>query len=147
MYLISVNSGIFPDLMKIAKIRLLKKGDKLDIQNYRPVSVLSVFSKILEKIMYNRLLIFLKKYKISAVEHIGFRDNKSTETACHTFIENIQQALDTNLHVVGIFLNLFKAYGVINHDICFIDYNLMVSGVISIYGLSLICCSKHSLSH
>ena len=73
--------------MNIAKIRLiLKKGDKYDIQNYRPVSVLSVFPKILEKIMYHRLLIFLKKFNVSAGEHIGFRDNKSTETACHTYI-------------------------------------------------------------
>jgi hypothetical protein len=48
---ISVNSGIFPDLMKIAKIRLLlKKGDKLDIKNYRPVSVILIFSEILEKL-------------------------------------------------------------------------------------------------
>jgi len=42
---------------------------------------------------------------------------KSTETACHTFIENIQQALDNNLQVAGIFLDLTKAYDVINHDI------------------------------
>ena len=126
--------------MKIAKIRLLlKKGDKLGIQNYRPVSVRSVFSKMLEKIMYHRLLIFLKKFKISAGEHVGFRDNKSTETTCHTFIENIQQALDTNLHVVGIFLNLFKVYDVINHIILL--YRL------ESYGLNLICCSEHSLSH
>ena len=58
---IRVKFGIFPYLTKIAKIRrLFKKGDKLDIQNYRPITVLSVFSKILEKIMYHRLLSFLK---------------------------------------------------------------------------------------
>ena len=58
---ISLRFGIFPDLMKRAKIRpLFKKGDKQDIQNYRPIAVLSAFSKILEKIMYNRLLSFLK---------------------------------------------------------------------------------------
>ena len=58
---ISLRFGIFPDLMKKAKIRpLFKKGDRQDIQNYRPIAVLSVFSKILEKIMYNRLLSFLK---------------------------------------------------------------------------------------
>jgi hypothetical protein len=47
----------------------------------------------------------------------GFRNNKSTITACHTFIENIQNALDNNLHAVGIFLNFTKAYDVINHNI------------------------------
>ena len=72
--------------MKIAKIRpLFKKGDKLDIQNYKPISVLSVFSKILENIIYHRLLSYLQKFRILADEQNGFRDNKSTETACHIF--------------------------------------------------------------
>jgi len=56
--------------------------------------------------MYHR---FLKKFIILADEQNDFRDNESTETACHTFIENIQQALDKHLHVVGIFLDLTKA--------------------------------------
>ena len=59
--------------------------------------------------MYNRLLSFLNKFNILADEQNGFRNNKSTETACHAFIENIQQALDNKLHVVGIFLDLTKA--------------------------------------
>ena len=67
--------------------------------------------------MYNRLLSFLKKCNILTDEQNGFRNTKSTETACHTYIENIQQALDNNLHVVGIFLDLTKAYDVINHNI------------------------------
>jgi hypothetical protein len=62
---ISFQYGIFPDQMKIAKIKpLYKNGNKYDIQNYRPISVLSAFSKILEKLMYNRLLSFLRKYHI-----------------------------------------------------------------------------------
>ena len=71
------------------------------------MAVLSVFSKILEKIMYNRLLCFLKKFNILTDEQNVFRDNKSTMTACHTFIENVQQALDNNLHAIGIF---FKSH-------------------------------------
>ena len=115
---LSLKLGVFPELMKKAKIRpLFKKGDKLEIQNYRPTSVLSLSSKILEKIVYHRLLSFLKKFNILTDEQNGFRDNKSTETACHTFVENIQKALDNNLHVVGIFLDLTKAYAVINHEI------------------------------
>jgi hypothetical protein len=48
--------------MKIAKVRLLfKKGDRQDVQNYRPISVLMVFSKTLERLMYNRLILFVKK--------------------------------------------------------------------------------------
>ena len=118
LFNLSFKFGIFPDLMKKAKISpLFKKGDKQDIRNYRPIAVLSVFSKILEKIMYNRLLCFLKKFNILTDEQNGFRDNKSITTACHTFIEKIQQALDNNLHAVGIFLDFTKAYDVINHNI------------------------------
>jgi len=67
--------------------------------------------------MYNRLLSFLKKFNILTDEQNGFRVNKSTTTACHTFIEKVQQALDNNLHAIGIFLDLTKAYDVLNHDI------------------------------
>ena len=111
-------SGIFPDMMKLAKIKtLFKKGDKYDIQNYRLISILSAFSKILEKLMYNRLLSFLKmNYTLTNVQH-GFRENKSTETASHSFIESVQEALDKHLFAVGIFLDLSKAYDVINHKI------------------------------
>jgi hypothetical protein len=62
---ISFQTGIFPDIMKKTKIRQpLKEGDKQDIQNYRPISILSAFSKILEKLMYNRLLSALMKHDI-----------------------------------------------------------------------------------
>jgi len=72
---LSFRFGIFPDLMKKAKISpLFKKGYKQDIQNYRPIAVLSVFSKILEKMMYNRLLSFLKKFNILTDEQNGFRN-------------------------------------------------------------------------
>jgi len=116
IYNVSFQTGIFPDMMKLAKIKpIFKKGDKLDIQNYRPISILSAFSKILEKLMYN--LSFLKKHNTLANVQQGFRAKKSTETASHSFIESVQEALDNHLHVVGIFLDLSKAYDVINHDI------------------------------
>jgi hypothetical protein len=61
-----VKFGIFPYLIKTAKNRpLFKKGDKLDIQNFRPITILSIFSKILEKVMYHGLLSFLTKKKSS----------------------------------------------------------------------------------
>jgi hypothetical protein len=115
----SFQHGIFPDEMKIAKIKpLFKNGDKQDMRNYRPISVLSVFSKILEKLIYNRLLYFFKKHYIrllTEVQH-GFRENKSTETASQSFIESVQEALDKQRKAIGIFLDLSKAYDVINHE-------------------------------
>ena len=116
---VSFQIGFFPDMMKKAKIRpFFKKGDRQNMQNYRPISILSAFSKILEKIMYNWLLSFFKKkHNVLTNEQHGFMDDKSTETASHWFIENVQEALDRHLHVVGGFLDLSKVYDVINLNI------------------------------
>jgi len=67
---------------------LHKKGDRQDIQNYRPI--LSVFSKPLEKLMYNRLLLFLKRHNIQISEKHGFIKSKFTETASHSFLQSVQ---------------------------------------------------------
>jgi len=88
LYNVSLQTGIFPDMMKKAKIKpLLKKGDRQDIKNYRPISILSVFSKPLEKLMHSRLLLFLKRHNILTCEQHGFMESKSTETASHSFIQ------------------------------------------------------------
>jgi hypothetical protein len=91
--------------MKIAKVRTLyKKGEKQEVCNYRPLSVLLVYSKILERLGYNRLISFVTKYtKLTEVQN-AFMKNKSTETASQTFIERIQEAMYRRLHVIGIFL-------------------------------------------
>jgi len=61
IYNASLESGIFPDQLKIAKVvPVHKKGDKKNVQNYRPVALLSVFSKLLEKLVYNRLMTFIE---------------------------------------------------------------------------------------
>jgi hypothetical protein len=66
--------------------------------------------------MHNRLLSFLKKHNILTSEQHGFMESKSTETASHLFIQNIQEALDKHLYVTDIFLDISKAYDVINHN-------------------------------
>ena len=66
-------TGIFPDRLKFATVRpLFKKGDKRDISNYRPISLLPVFSKILERVMHTRLLKHLNDYNIFNSEQYGF---------------------------------------------------------------------------
>jgi hypothetical protein len=103
--------------LKIAKvIPLHKKGSIHHAKNYRPISVLPVFSRILEKLMYNRLIPFLVENNVITDAQNGFRRKKSTNTARQTFIENIQEALDKGLHAIGILFDLTKAYDVINHD-------------------------------
>ena len=69
----SLQSGIFPDLMKIAIVSpVFKTGDTADISNYRPISVLPCFSKILERVMYNRLYKYLTDQKILHPQQFGF---------------------------------------------------------------------------
>ena len=65
--------------------------------------------------MHNGLLLFLKSHNILTSEHHGFMESKSTETASHSFMQSVQEALDRHLHTVGIFLDPSKAYDVINH--------------------------------
>ena len=67
--------------------------------------------------IYNRLTLFINKHNILTYAQHGVRDNKSTETANQIFIENIQESLDKQLHILGLFFDLTKAYDVINHEI------------------------------
>jgi hypothetical protein len=88
-------------MLKTSKIKPIPKGgDERDILNYRLISILSVFSKILEKIMCKRLNSFIEKKNILSNAQFGFRQGKSTEYACHTFLNNIQEAMENKLQVV-----------------------------------------------
>ena len=79
---LSLCSGVVPRELKIARvIPIFKTGDRGLFNNYRPVSVLSIFSKLLERVMYNRLLNFLNKYNILSINQFGFRKNHSTSLA------------------------------------------------------------------
>jgi hypothetical protein len=116
---LSLSSGTFPNQMKVAKVRpIFKKGQKQNITNYRPISVLSVFSKILETLMYNRVVNFLNKFKLISNAQNGFRKNKSTFTAIQSFIGQIQKTLDNQQYAFGIFFDLSKAFDVINQICC-----------------------------
>lgn len=90
----SFASGIFPGILKIAIVKPLhKKGNTGKVQNYRLISLLSIFSKIIEKLMYSRLMLLVTKNNIlNDVQH-GSCEGKSTETATHAFLENIQKAI------------------------------------------------------
>ena len=87
-----------------------------DSSNYRPISTVLFFSKILGKLIYNRLILFINKHNILIDAQRGFRD-KSTEMASKVFIENIQEPTDKQLCVLGLFSDLTKTYDVINHQI------------------------------
>jgi len=97
--------GVFPTWLKFSQtIPLLKKGKKSEISNYRPISLLTYFSKIFEKVIFNRLHNNVNKNNILAHEQYGFRNNSSTEAASYNLINNIFDALKNKTHCWGDFL-------------------------------------------
>jgi hypothetical protein len=96
---------------------LFKKGDRSNISNYRPISILSSFSKVIEKVMFNHLQEHLKKYSILAEEQFWFRGESSTNKAIYKLINESLLALNSKSPVGGIFLYLEKAFDCLNHDI------------------------------
>jgi hypothetical protein len=100
----------------MAKVKpLYKKGDRYDIKNYRPMSLISVFAKLLERLMFNRMISFLSQNKLFTEVQNGFRKGKCIDTAIQSFIEVVQESLDKGLHTIGIFIDLTKAYDILNH--------------------------------
>jgi hypothetical protein len=104
--------------MKYSEIKpIYKKGDKTLITNYRPISLLPVFSKIFEKVIYKRVYHLLTLNNILVKEQFGFRCNNSTEIAIYTLINNILSSLNDKIIVGGLFCDLQKAFDCINYDI------------------------------
>ena len=87
------------------------------LSNYRPVSVLPFFSKILERLMYNRLISFINKHKLLYNLQFGFRDEYSTNIAMIYLIDKISNLLDNGEYVLGLFLDFTKAFDTVNHKI------------------------------
>jgi hypothetical protein len=113
-----MQDGVVPDDLKVAKIiPIYKSDDKRTISNYRPISVLLTFSKILEKLVYNRLLDFFNKHDILSKNQYGFRKNVSTSMALIDLVDQISKSIEKNEFTVGIFLDLAKAFDTVNHNI------------------------------
>jgi fructose-1,6-bisphosphatase/inositol monophosphatase family enzyme len=98
-------SGIFPTHLKYSIVKpLFKKGDKEDMTNYRPISLLTSFSKVFEKIIYDRLLQHIEVHNILVTEQFGFRPCASTDQTSYRLIDEILNALNNRMMVGGIFL-------------------------------------------
>ena len=112
-----MKNGIFPDSLKIGKISpIYKKGNSEHFENYRPVSTLPIFGKIFEKVIYKRLYSFLTSQGILYENQFGFRKSHSTSHALNYSVNHIKQALNKKQHVLGIFIDLSKAFDTIDHD-------------------------------
>ena len=110
--------GIVPNKFKIARVLpVFKNGIQTNMSNYRPISLLSVFNRILEKIMYNRLSNFIEKMNIIYAKQFGFRSHHSTEHAILSIVDKIHEGIEKVMFSCGIFLDFSKAFDTVNHAI------------------------------
>ena len=112
-----LNNGIFPNILKKASVTpIFKKGDSRYLDNYRPVSTLPLFGKILEKLIYNRLYSFFTAKNTIYENQYGFRKNHSTSHAVNLSVKQIIDQIEKKRHVIGIFIDLSKAFDTISHE-------------------------------
>lgn len=111
---------VVPDKLKIASITPIhKSGDKTLISNYRPISILNSLSKLLEKAMKKRLLSYLDKHNLLSSHQFGFRAKMGTEQAISALTNFIVKHVDKGSKVIGVFLDLAKAFDTISHDMLY----------------------------
>ena len=115
---LSFSTGVFPAILKTAKVfPIHKKNSKLEVSNYRPISLSSNIDKIFEKLMHSRLVKFFEEKQNLYYRQFGFRKDFSTNPAILTLLESIQEALDDGQFACRIFIDLEKAFNTISHDI------------------------------
>ena len=115
---LSFEKGIFPDRVKISKvIPVFKKGSKTIMSNYRPISITNPVGKILEKLMHSRMVKYLEKFNLIYDYQFGFRKNHSTTIAVIDVVNMIQNYLHEGKYVMGIFMDLQKAFDTVNINI------------------------------
>lgn len=113
---LAFSTGIFPQKLQVAKVVVLYKGgDKNALNNYRPISILPVISKGLEKLIQKRMVSFLDKHHIITPSQFGFIKGRTTEHALLEQKEFILNAFERELHTLGIFVDYSKAFDTINH--------------------------------
>jgi len=115
---LSLESGVVPDAMKIAKVvQIFKKGDKKIPSNYRPMSLISVLSKLLERFVHRRVYNFMDKKQLLYNFQFGFRKNHSTLLALLDVIDNCYRNIDLNNNVLGIYFDLQNVFDTVSHNI------------------------------
>jgi hypothetical protein len=113
-----ISTGIVPTRLKFLEIKpLYKKGEIANIYNCRPISLLTSFSKILEKIVFTRLIHHLNYNHILADEQFGFRAKSYTDLASYKLINDILMSLNNKLIVEGVLCDLQKAFDCVDHDL------------------------------
>ncbi len=114
----SLTTGVFPKQLKIAKVTpVYKKGNRNDIKNYRPISVLPIIAKVIETTMSNQLVQYFNHNKLFIPQQYGYKKNCSTELAALEMLDRIIEQLNNKLTPINFYLDLSKAFDSIDHDI------------------------------
>ena len=115
---LSFESSTVPKIWKVAKISpILKSGNTKIPENYRPVSVLPVLSKILEKAVYSKLLSYLEKNKLLTKFQFGFCKQRSTKMAATHLCDQIRREMNNGNIVAAVYFDLSKAFDTVDHDL------------------------------
>lgn len=124
----SLKEGIFPELLKISNVKPIpKKSKSQSVDQFRPVSLLSTFSKIFEIVVMKRLVEFLRLREFFDCHQFGFQRGKGTEGAIFEFLERVSSAVDRSQYTVGAFCDLSKAFDCVNFSV--LTAKLRCSGV------------------
>ena len=114
----SLRTGVFPSELKLARVvPIFKAGESSALTNYRPISVLTFFTKVFEKIVYNKLFNFISDNNILYDHQYGFRKGRSTQQAIITLVDRITKSQDIGDIVITLLIDLKKAFDTINHRI------------------------------
>lgn len=114
----SFATGVFPDRLKFTIIKPLhKKNDETSMTNYRPISLIPTFAKILEKLVHKRLSHYLDSNNLLTKSQYGFRNGKSVDEATFELTSSILKSLDKRENVIGLFCDLTKAFDCVDHTI------------------------------
>lgn len=114
---ICLDCGFFPDKLKVTKvIPVYKKGKKDVFNNYRPISLVPMLSKVFEKLISMQIINFLEQNKILSEKQFGFRKNRSTIDAVMSFVQNCLEGKEKKLFVGAKFYDLSKAFDTVDHN-------------------------------
>ena len=115
---LSLQQGIFPDELNIVNVLpLIKACDPCVFNNYRPVSLLCVLSKVYEKVMYNRIIAFLENFDILFENQFGFRKLNSSYMALMVLTDKLIRSLENGEFVIGVYLDFSKAFDTVKNEI------------------------------
>ena len=121
---LSFQYATVPEKLKIAKvIAMFKKNEKVLVNSFHPISLLSTLNKLMEKLMYKRVVKFLNKHKILYKYQFGYRENHSTSMDLMKIVDNILHNLEKGKYTAGVYLDMSKAFDTVDHDLLLYKLN------------------------